>query len=93
MISAWYSAVAKTCLRSADGVSTTIASRCSRQVSRVAARRAAKPEGAVPQSRSRFALACSTPRKEKPIRISTTWPGVVGPAHMRPKGRSVVGRM
>ena len=46
-----------------------------------------------PQSASRFARACSTPRSEKPKRSSSTWPGSVGPRHISPNGRSVVGRI
>ena len=92
LISEWYSAVDSTVVRSA-GPSTATLPRCSRQVDAVAARRDANDDGPGPQSASRLRRACSAPRSENPIRSSTTWPGSLGPAHIRPNGRSVVGRM
>ena len=77
-------------------VSTLIVPRCLRHATRrrlgaPGVERAGLPDAAV--GVAGCASACSTPRSEKPNRSSTTWPGSVGPRHIRPNGRSVVGRI
>ena len=93
LTSEWYSAVANTSRRWWLSVSTWIWLRDSSHAARVAWARRLKDGPPEAPSRSRFLRACSTPRSEKPMRSSTVWPSVVGPPHMKPKGRSVVGRM
>ena len=91
--SEWYSAVAMTVCLSDEGVSTATLPRCSRHTVRVAPRRSSNAGPPPPSSASNVSRAWSTPRSENPNRSSTTCPASAGPAHIRPNGRSVVGRM
>ena len=80
---------------SLDGVvDPDLARGASATSSSVAARRAAKLDGPGAAVARRGSPAPGRrPRSEKPNRSSTTCPGSVGPAHISPNGRSVVGRI